>query len=94
MSKTNRHKIKLSTHAIERAWQRGRMDRSQLMYYANKALDEGINALTDETMREMIKKRVEKHQPSGVYLLDGNVYIFKDDALVTFMPLDFLPDED
>lgn len=70
------------------------MDLSKLTYLANKALDEGINATLDETIRPMIEARLKKHNPSGVYLLEGNVYIFKDDTLVTFMPLSFLPDRD
>lgn len=93
MGRFNPYNIKLSEHAIERAWERGRVDRSQLIYLANKALEEGINATLDETMRPLIKNRLEKHQPSGVYLLDGYVYIFKDDTLVTFMPLSFLADQ-
>lgn len=94
MGKYNQYNIRLSDHAIERAWERGRIDRSQLMHLANKALDQGINASLDETMRPLIKKRLEKHEPSGVYLLDGYVYIFKDDTLATFMPLSYLADRD
>lgn len=92
MSKYNKNKINLSQHSIERAWERFRMDRSQLIMKANKALDDGSDLSQDPVMKEMTMRRVKKHKPSGMYMLDGIVYIFKDDTLATVLPVEFLYD--
>lgn len=85
-----KYDITITKHAIDRAWQRFRMDASQLKYNANKSLDEGIDVLQDEILRPMALKKAEKHNASGMYLYQGNIYMFKDEALVSVMPLVYL----
>ena len=66
------------------------MDASQLTYLSNKALNQGINVLLDETLRPMYLRKAMKNDGSIAYLLEDKLYVFIDNNLVTVMPLSFL----
>lgn len=85
-----KYNIKITDHARKRAFERMRMDFSQLKYNANKSLDHGIDIFQDEMLRDLGLKKLRNHNPSGMYLLEGNIYVFVDDVLVTVYPLTYL----
>lgn len=86
----NKYNVKISEHARQRAYERFNMDASQLKFYSNKALDEGIDVFQDEALREMFLEKSENKNPSGIYLFEGVCYVFSDDVLVTVYPLSFV----
>lgn len=92
MSKYNPYKLILTQHAKERAWERARMDASRSLYCANKSLDEGHSVAHDPTLRPYIEYAIKKYNPSGMYLFEGNVYIFQENTLVTFYSVRSLAD--
>lgn len=85
-----KYNFKISDHARERAYERFNMDASQLKFYANKSLNDGIDVFQDPSLRDMFLEKSEDKEPSGIYLLEGKVYVFKDDVLVTVYPLSFV----
>jgi hypothetical protein len=86
----NKYGVKISDHARERAYERFKIDASQLKFLANKALDAGIDVFQDETLRDMFLEKSENKNPSGIYLYEGIVYVFIDDILITVYPLSFV----
>lgn len=85
-----KHRINLTKHSKERAWERFQMDASSLKFHANKALEQGINILLDETLRPMYLRKALKNDGSIAYLLEDKIYVFQNESLVTVMPLSYL----
>lgn len=87
-----KYNIKISDHAKERAYERFGIDASQLKFFANKSLNEGIDVFQDPVLRDIFLAKSKKHEPSGIYLLEGKVFVFKEDVLITVYPLSFVND--
>lgn len=82
-------KIKVSYHAKERARSRLGMTPKELKKAALLSLEEGIDALADETLRPLVLRKAIRND-SFMYLYQGAVFIFKEDTLVTVYPVSWL----
>ena len=83
--------IKITSHAQERAAERTDIETlDELCQAAEKSITEGIDALADPTLRELVYAYAKRHNNSGMYAYKGYVYVFKDDALVTIIPIGWL----
>lgn len=81
----------VTIHAQERAYQRLNITCwKTLGEKALKALNEGINACLDETLRPLCFEKALATSLDGVYCHEGNLYLFKENALITVMPVSFL----
>lgn len=82
--------INVTRHAVERFNERIRKaGRTEIQKLAFKALNEGIVATLDETIRPMILTRCERYN-SVAYMFEGAVYIFIDETLTTIYPISWL----
>lgn len=78
----NKTNIKITNHARKRAQERMGWDKKQLKIVASEAVTEGVYALHDETMREIMYKTC-KYNGGIPYLYKGAVFVFVEDRLIT-----------
>lgn len=83
-------KIRISLHAQQRGRERLGLSVRQLKESAISSLENGIDAMSDESLRPGLIKSALKHNASGIYLFQNGVFIFKEDTLVTVYPISWL----
>lgn len=82
--------IIISRHARERGQERFGASSKQIREWAVKSLTEGIDILSDETLRPMAINKARKYNASGMYMFEGRVFIFVDNIVVTVYPVQWL----
>lgn len=82
--------IYITKHAEFRAKERFSMNFQTLCQEAWDSLDQGIDALGDPTLRDMIYYKAVNSDVSGVYAHKGVLYFFKDECLVTLYPISWI----
>jgi hypothetical protein len=87
--------MKITAHAQERAYERTEIkNREDLCAYVDGAVNEGIDALADPTLRPLCYNYAVRKNSSGMYAFRGIVFIFIDASLVTILPIAWLADYD
>ena len=81
----------ISRHAQLRALQRTQITcHRALGSMAVRSLSEGIDILGDPVLRELALKRAVRHGDHGLYAIEGIVFVFKEDTVVTVFPISWL----
>jgi hypothetical protein len=87
--------IRISHHAQVRALERTTIrDNATLAAEALASLNEGIDVLAEPVLRDQCYQYARKHKSCGMYAHNGVVYIFKDDTVVTLIPIAWLSNYD
>nr|BFD64898.1 hypothetical protein BdHM001_35790 [Bdellovibrio sp. HM001] len=79
--------IKISDHAVERARERFGLSPSQIAEKAWRSLEDGLDVLSDPTLRKTCLAKAERHNSSGMYLYEGIVFAFCDEVVATVYPV-------
>jgi len=79
----------ISQHAIDRAFERFKMDASALKFFAKKAINQGIDIL-ESPLKDSYIEKSKKHNGSKAFLLADKIFVFQQNKLITVMPIQFL----
>lgn len=86
--------IVVTAHAQSRAIQRGLAKTAdEIVDLASKCISDGVDVFADPTLRELVNERMYKFNKLGtsaMYALNGIVFIFNEDRVVTVIPIAWL----